>query len=290
MKAGELYYKENEEELQKLNLIEELPHDYPKIINKRPTIGCRAIVRRSLKVLNIILHEMEDWKEEVRLHATKLLMQIVIHSEDHLATKYYDINAVLCKTCQDQEAPISKLAMEVAELIGYFVTQKTWSKYAFDELKTRQNKLGPIKCINALYRGSHDKEKYENLNILLEIFLDNSICQNNLQAFQQEFLNLLQNLIPGISLENESLVKNFYIVVLKTTAIGYDNEAVRNEGIEVLNMLVEKCNFESLSIAHTKNLKSALDTLDLLDKANKESFEQLLVLYGIICICGFEVN
>ena len=285
IEAGNLYYNENEAELQKLNLIEQIPDDYPKIISKRPTIGCRALVRRSLNVLNIILHEMEDWKEEVRLHSTKLLYQVVIHSEDQLASKYYDINAVLCKTCHDQEAPIAKLAMEVAGLIGYFVSQKTWSKYAFEELKTRQKKLGPIKCLNALYRASVDKEKYGNLNELIEIFMDNSICHNNSLPFQTEFLNLLKILLPGTCLD-EKVFENFYIVTIKITAIGYDNEGVRNEGIDIMKLFADP---ESVSKIHKKYLKSALKTLDLLDKANNDSFEQIMVLYGIICICGYEV-
>lgn len=276
--------------MQKFNLIEDIPADFPKIITNRPTIGCRALVRKALQVLNIVLHEMEDWKEDVRLHSTKLLQQIVIHSEDHLAVKYYDINAVLCKTCQDPEPAVAKLALEVAELIGYFVNHKTWSKYAFDELKARQNKLGPIKCLNALFSGSVDKQKYSNLEQLSDIFLDISICHNNVVAFQNELLKILQNLIPGIADGMENATKNFYMTTLKCTAIGYDNEDIRNEGLKVLNMLVEKAKVQNLTELHTKYLKSALDTLDLLDKANDEYFEQLLVLYGIICICGFEVN
>jgi len=287
IEAGNLYYNENEAELQKLNLIEQIPDDYPKIISKRPTIGCRALVRRSLNVLNIILHEMEDWKEEVRLHSTKLLYQVVIHSEDQLASKYYDINAVLCKTCNDQEVPIAKLAMEVTGLIGYFVSQKTWSKYAFEELKTRQNKLGPIKCLNALYKASVDKEKYENINELIEIFMDNSICHNNSLPFQTEFLDLLKILLPGVLTADEKVLENFYIVTLKLTAIGYDNEDVRKEGIDIMKLFADP---ESISKIHKKYLKSALKTLDLLDKANKDSFEQIQVLYGIICICGYEVT
>lgn len=287
IEAGNLYYNENETELQNLNLIEQVPDDYPKIIPKRPTIGCRALVRRSLKVLNIILHEMEDWKEDVRLHSTKLLYQVVIHSEDQLASKYYDINAVLCKTCQDQEVPIAKLAMEVAGLIGYFVNQRTWSKYAFEELKTRQNKLGPIRCLNALYRESVDKEKFDNISDLLDIFMDNSICHNTSVPFQIDLLEILKLLHPGVLLADENVMKNFYIVTLKITAIGYDNEKIRNEGIDILKLIAGT---ESVSTIHKKYLKSALKTLDLLDKASKDSFEQIMVLYGIICICGYEVS
>lgn len=286
--AGDLYFEENQTELQNLNLFDNSLENYP--IEKRPSVGCRALVRKSLQVLNSVLHEMEDWKEDVRLHSTKLLMQIVIHSEEHLSTKYYDINAVLCKTCQDSDPAVAKQALQVAELIGYFVNQTTWSKYIFEELKTRQSKLGIIKCLNAFYRTSRDENRFENLLELSEILLDSSICHNQSNIFQTELIQLLETLIPGISSSSKDIEKNFYIIALKTTAISYDDDTIRSIGMTTLNHIVERCTpHENLSCLHGKHLKAALDTLDLLDKANNESFEQVLILYGIICICGIEV-
>ena len=173
--AGELYYMENQTELQNLSLIDKDLPNYPINI-KRPTIGCRALVRKSLKVLDIVLHELEDWKDEVRLHSAKLLRQIVIHSEDYLATKYYDINAVLCKTCEDHESPVAKEALEVAKLIGYFVDQKTWSKYIFAELHLRQQKYGIVRCLKTLYQSSYDEDKFKNLEEATELLLDTGVC------------------------------------------------------------------------------------------------------------------
>lgn len=287
--AGELYYNENQTELQKLDIIDELPSNYPDYI-KRPSIGCRALVQRSLNVLNIVLHEMEDWKEEVRLQATKLLMQIVIHSEDHFATKYYDINAVLCKTCNDQEAPIAKQALAVAQLIGRFVDQKTWSKYIFEELKLRQNKIGIVKCLHALYENSSDPDRFQNLMELSEILLESSVSHNNHEEFQTELIKLLGILIEGISADDEKIQRNIYITILKTVAVSFDNESIRSSGIKLLEQLVEKCtNIQNLSQLHSKYIKKALKTLDLLDQSNDATFEQVLILYGIICLCGFQV-
>lgn len=281
MDAGEQYYLENQDELKNLNLIDAPPANYPDYI-KRPTLGCRALVRRSLQVLNSVLHEMEDWKEEVRLQSTKLLMQIVIHSEDHLATKYFDINAVLCKTCHDQEATVAKHALEVAKLVGHFVDQTTWSKYAFDELKIRQNKLGTLTCMNALYQHSSDPKRFENLLELSELLLDSAICHIS----TDELMKLLKTLIDGIPRDDERIFQNFYIVALKSTAAAYDNEESRAAGAGVLDQLAGRSeSFENLSAMHEKFLKPALDTLDLL-----ESFEQATILYGIICLCGFQVS
>lgn len=232
---------------------------------------------------------MEDWKDEVRLHATKLLMQIVVHSEDHLATKYFDINAVLCKTCADQHPPVAKCAIEVAKLIGIFVNAKTWSKYIFEELKIRQKKLGILKCMNSLYQNSSDVQRFDGLKELSEILLDSSIAHNNSEPFQSELLKLIDTLIGGISSGDEKVLENFYVIVLKSTAVSSDNEPIKSKGTSVLNQLAMKRNSE-VSELHKDFLKSALGSLDLLDKSNDDSFEQVIILYGIICLCGFQVG
>lgn len=279
--AGEQYYMENQNELQNLNLIDETPENYPEFI-KRPTLGCRAIVRRSLQVLNSILHEMEDWKDEVRLHSTKLLMQVVVHSEDHLATKYFDINAVLCKTCADQEPEVAKTALEVAKLVGHFVDSATWSKYIFEELKVRQEKIGVLKCMNAIFQHSGDKKKFDGLQELSEILLDSTITHKSQETFQIELMKLIETLIPGIP-DDLKIQENFYIIVLKSTAVSFDNEIVKTAGISLMHQLFEK--FSKDFDIHQKFLKPTLNTLDL-----TKNPEEVFILYGIICLRGFQVR
>lgn len=288
IQAGDQYYLENQNELQSLNQIDELPPNYPDFL-ERPTIGCRALVRRSLQVLNAVLHEMEDWKEDVRLHSTKLLMQIVIHSEDHLSTKYFDINAVLCKTCNDPEPAVAKHAIEVAKLIGHFVDAKTWSKYILNEMRIRQNKLGVFKCLNAVFSKSTDSTRFVSLEEISEALLDSAICHNNSENFQTELMTLVATLLPGIPKDNEEIVGKLYIAVLKSTAVSYDNDGVNAIGINLLQQIAAvKCT--SVNELHNKFLKSCLKTLDLLDRPNDDAFEQVLILYGITCICGFQVS
>lgn len=288
IEAGHLYYLENQNELQSLNQIDEMPSNYPDFL-ERPTIGCRALVRRSLQVLNAVLHEMEDWKEDVRLHSTKLLMQIVIHSEDHLSTKYYDINAVLCKTCSDPEPAVAKCAIEIAKLIGHFVDAKTWSKYILDEMRLRQNKLGVFKCLNAIFSTSTDSTRFDNLEEISDALLDSAICHNNSDSFQVEMMNLVTALLSGIPKDNEKIVEKLYIAVLKSTAISYDNDGVKSIGINILEKIAT-VKGTTVNELHNKFLKSCLKTLDLLDQPNDDSFEQVMILYGITCICGFQVS
>lgn len=290
--AGELYYKENQADLQDLEVIDNIPDNYPSQL-QRPTLGCRAMVKRALQVLNSILHEMEDWKEDVRLHATKLLMQVVIHCESNLETKYYDINAVLCKTCQDKDNEVSECALEVARLVGFFVNPATWTKYLFDELKIRQSKLGVVKCASAMFDASFNENRYAKLNQLSELLLDSSFCHSNNEIFQSEFMKFLKIVIRGVDDENdEETFKNFYIVILSSTTVSYDNENIRTLGIETLHELCStSTRIKSVNKLHEKYLKNALDTLTLLDSANNsDQFEQVAILYGIICLCSFQVR
>lgn len=86
-------------------MVDDIPENYMQDI-KRPTLGCRAIVQRSLRMLNVTLYEMEDWKDEVRLHSLKLLGQIVIHCEKYLTSKFMDIYPVLAKSCRDSDGAV----------------------------------------------------------------------------------------------------------------------------------------------------------------------------------------
>lgn len=284
--AGDQYYIENQNELQSLNQIDEIPSNYPHYL-ERPSIGCRALVRRSLQVLNAVLHEMEDWKEEVRLHSAKLLAQIVIHSEENLSFKYYDINAVLCKTCSDPDPVVAKHAIEIAKLIGHFVDAKTWCKYILDEIKIRQSKLGIFKCLNAIFSKSIDPARFDSLEEISGALLDPAICHHNSENFQNELMTLVATLLQGIPKENEKIVEKLYIVVLKSTAVSYDHDEIKSMGINLLSKIADATD-TSVNKLHKKFLKSCLSTLDLLD--SDDAFEQVLILHGIICICGFQVS
>lgn len=287
--VGEQFYMEHQNELQNLILIDELPANYPAS-QTRPTIGCRALVRRSLAVLNAVLHEMEDMSEQVRLHAAKLLREIVIHSEDHIATKYFDINAVLCQTCADADSKVAEIALSIASLIGIFVEAETFCKYVYEELKVRQNKLGILKCMNAFYEHSTGETRFESLSTLAGILTDSSICHNNDEAFQLELMKLLETLVEGIPREDAATFESFYVVAMKSTAVSYDTESITEAGKNILKKLVCHGNFESDSAMHAKFMKPTLNTLDLLDKPNDGSSEQVQILYGIICLCGFQVG
>lgn len=67
-------------------------------------------MQRSLRMINVILDELEEWKDDVRLFSLKLLGQVIIHSENAISSKFTEIFPVLSKCCTDS---IQSVANEV---------------------------------------------------------------------------------------------------------------------------------------------------------------------------------
>ena len=109
VKCGFLYYEENESELNTLEIVDEKSSNYPDGV-QRPTLGCRALVQRSLRMAKLIMRESSDWKDEVRLHSLKLMFQFVLHAEQKLTTKFFELYPDLAKSCAD---PVKEISTEV---------------------------------------------------------------------------------------------------------------------------------------------------------------------------------
>uniref|UniRef100_A0A182MDU8 TOG domain-containing protein n=1 Tax=Anopheles culicifacies TaxID=139723 RepID=A0A182MDU8_9DIPT len=248
-RAGELYYHENETELSKTALIEKLPIGYPVDRYVRPTIACRAIVQRSLRVVNLVLHEMEEWKENIRLHATKLLRQIVLHAERAFSTLFVEVNPVLAKACMDAEKSIVLEALSVCELMGILLDYETWSQHV---LSTFRNILASV------------GQRRDELTAGLE---EITVTESN----------------DG---EHQTLERTLYTVVLKVVAFSQNVEeraGVRDFGMEVLQQL--DSNVDRL---HQHHLSSVLCSIGHLDSENSDSSTSILLLCGIVTVCRFQ--
>lgn len=196
IRVGAQYYDENAEELKEYELTDVPPDNYPAEL-KRPTLGCRQLVQRNLKMVNIILNEMEEWKENVRLHSTRLLGQVVIHSEKLFATQFIDVFPVLAKTCVDPEKIVAAEAMLISIYLGTFMDYSSWSDYVRRQM-TKQPHLGNLKCYTALFAAASNDEKLGDLKDISEILCDTSICHNTKPMFQMQLLQLCDVLSDGL--------------------------------------------------------------------------------------------
>uniref|UniRef100_A0A182XW17 TOG domain-containing protein n=1 Tax=Anopheles stephensi TaxID=30069 RepID=A0A182XW17_ANOST len=305
-KVGELYYTENETELSKVALIEKLPVGFPVDRYERPTIACRAIVQRSLRVVNLVLHEMEEWKENIRLHATKLLKQIVLHAESAFSTLFVEVNPVLAKTCMDAEKSIVQEALNVCELMGILLDYETWSQHVLSTFR-KYPTIGQLRCMRTLFASCvQDEAKSKDVRKFAALLLDPDVCHNHQDATYQrevlEFCTILatvgqkrDKLISGLEEisvteshdgEQQTLERTLYTVALKMVAFcqGIEEKSlVRDFGVEVLRQLDN-----DLDRLHQHHLASVLFSIGHLDSENSDASTSILLLCGIVSMCGFQ--
>ena len=312
IECGQRYYDENEEELQKLLLVEhELPVEeyYTVICQKRPTLGCRALVQRSLRMIQIVMMEMQDWKEEVRLHSLKLLWQFVLHAEQAFTCKFTEIFPNLARCCQDTDKGVVAEAERVAELMGRLLEYEKWFEYACEQLKTPS--LGVLRCFTALFKSS-SSIKRNDVEKVAEILANPSICQNLKETYQRSLLDLCENLIDlhltdAAFVDNEQLIGDSLVksispressnpneerllveILIKTIALSRDNEDgfVNENGKRVLEKLARSAG--NLPVLYGRYVKGVIDSIEDLDCEHSERSESILILFGCIAHCGFQ--
>uniref|UniRef100_A0A182T996 Condensin complex subunit 1 C-terminal domain-containing protein n=1 Tax=Anopheles maculatus TaxID=74869 RepID=A0A182T996_9DIPT len=303
-KVGELYYQENETELSKVALIEKLPVGYPVERYERPTIACRAIVQRSLRVVNLVLHEMEEWKENIRLHATKLLRQIVLHAESDFSTLFVEVNPVLAKACMDVEKGIVLEALNVCELMGILLDYDTWSQHVLSTFR-KYPTIGQLRCMRTLFASCvQDESKSKDVRKFAALLLDPDVCHNHQDTTYQrevlEFCSILatvgqkrDKLISGLeeiavteACEHQTLERTLYTVALKVVAFCQGLEAktsVHEFGVDVLRQLDS-----DLDRLHQHHLASVLGSIGHLNSENSDASTSILLLCGIVSMCGFQ--
>uniref|UniRef100_A0A182PE14 TOG domain-containing protein n=1 Tax=Anopheles epiroticus TaxID=199890 RepID=A0A182PE14_9DIPT len=308
-KAGELYYRENETELSKATLIDRAPDGYPVERYRRPALGCRAIVQRSLRVVNLVLHEMEEWKENIRLHATKLLKQIVLHAERTFSTLFLEVNPVLAKACMDAEKSIVMEALSVCELMGILLDYDTWSQHVLTTFR-KYPTIGQLRCIRVLFSSCVQTEaKCKDVRKFAALLLDPEVCHNHRDAvYQRELLEFstilaatgqkqdtltarLEEVTVSEStddgaVEHQTLERTLYTVALKVIAFCYgaeDRESVRELGMNLLKQL--DSNVDRL---HQHHLVSVLCKIEHLESEHSDASTSILLLSGIVAVCGFQ--
>lgn len=186
IECGNKYYAENEMELQKIELLEceQLPRrpaitraiatttstttttlpepaaaaatapKPPPSPPMRPSLGCRAIVQRSLRMIDIVARELSDWKEAVRLHSLRLLWQIVRHAEKAFTSKLAAVLPALCKCAQDDEASVVREAERVAIVMGELLDVDDWLPGALEAVQKSPNHVGTMRCFGHLFGGA----------------------------------------------------------------------------------------------------------------------------------------
>lgn len=282
IKCGEKYYEENEQELEKQELGDLPIENYPPDV-QRPSIGCRAICQRSLKLVDRALNDMEEWQEAVRLHATRLLVQLLIHCEQSVGPLLMEIIPVVASKCNDEDRQVSKEALKATKLIGVLIDFKNWKGHALESFVKWRN-LGNLKCLTALLASCPQECKWEALDEILSAIIEVELCYMADPVFQKHLLYLMEMLLKGNlhrGKTDDQVEYKFYRIFLTILAFCGSEEVIQSKAEELL----EKLSTDNGKL-HEKHLPVVLNALDFLEEGSDEA---VLVLHGLIVYGGFRV-
>lgn len=271
---------------------------YPSGV-QRPSIGCRAIVQRSLRVCSIVLREMSDWKEAIRLHSLRLLWHIVLNSEKALTAKFIEIYPVLARYCADEERIVAAEAIRVAQLLGMLLDYKSWIDHGLEGLKNTPH-LGYLKCFAAMFIEADETEKSSDIARIAELLSSPTICHSLKSDFQKTVLSLTGDLVDSyraqsvdstlksLSLTDKSAEQLLYTTIVKVISLAEQNENIPETGKgQLIKLATEPWELRSL---HARYLADLLRSVEDLDSENSDQSEPIILLYGIIWLCGYQAE
>lgn len=296
-KCGKRYYDENETELRKQEISDQLPPNYPPNIT-RPTIGCRGIVQRSLRLLRLIVRETGDWKENVRLHSLKLLYQFVLHSEAAMTAKFFEIYPDVAKASVDTEPIVVQEAFKVSDLMGRLLNYEDWYEHGFEGLE-RNSKEGYLKCFYYMYTASLGVKFEHNLR-LSKLLVQPEFSQTLKYDLRLYVLKMVETVLDKtkdqkVNQINEDetieLYRNCYCAVIKIMALSIESDLLNCEDLQKkgLNILetIALCNNCSTDDLHEQFLTYALEFVENIDAPLDALSEPILLLNGLIKLTKF---
>lgn len=299
IRCGDQYFEENEKELQRIELIDhEFPcSNYVELVTKtRPTLGCRALVEKSLRMINIIVKEMLDWKEEVRLHSLRLLWEVVLFAEKAFTCKFIEIFPALAKACQDDENSVVKEGKRVAFLMGQLLNYENWMEIVMRDFKKFPNYLGILRCFNSLFAGAEVEHKQNSVEEIAKIISTSDMCHNLNEHYQSVLLDLIEQMVTihlkkienseADQLANEE--KYLFEILVKTVALSnaHDNNEIAARGLNLYETFCKTS--ENRVLLQGKYMTDVIDDIEDLDCEHSERSERIIMLFGCIKLCGFQ--
>lgn len=302
VKCGKLYYDENEAELSKQEIADIAPPNYPAHV-QRPTIGCRAIVQRSLRLLKLITRESSDWKENVRLHSLKLLYQFVLHAEAAMTAKFFEIYSDVARACRDCESVVVQEATNLADLMGRLLNYDDWCEHGFEGLD-KNAKEGYLKCFYYMYSAALNV-KFEDNTRLMDLLVQPEFSQTLKCEFQMYILKTVETVLAktenhiNYATDNtseyyvhlNSIHKNCYISSIKVMALSLESEQSNAGDLQIKgNSILERiANRYAISVddLHEKYFGYAIDYVDNIDAPLNALSEPILLMYGLLKLAKF---
>ncbi|XP_030371532.1 dynein assembly factor 5, axonemal [Scaptodrosophila lebanonensis] len=290
-KCGKLYYDENEAELSQVAAADLPVDNYPAGV-QRPTLGCRGLVQRSIRLLKLITRESGDWKDNVRIHSLKLFYQFVLHAEAAMTAKFFEVYPDVAHACVDAEALVRAEAKKVADLMGRLLFYDDWIENGLDGL-VRNARESYLTCFFYMFSASLGGN-FEQLLRLSKLLRSSDYSHTLKPRFQLYIIKMLETLLDKsaqVTATLEQLLELYeyiYVAGMKVMALSYSLTGSHNEDVNRGQLLIErvvKLENSTVALLHERLFALVLDDIENLDAALEDNAEPVLLLDGLINLC-----
>lgn len=283
----------------------------------RPTIGCRALIQRSLRITTIILHELQDWKEEVRIHSLRLLWQIILHAEKSIMVSFLEILPILTKCCQDDVKTVVIEAKRVVNLLGRLMYYNDFIEHVLKQFENHSYSLGALRCLSWMFAAANKQDKSIDVERIGKLLSNN--CSYLDTKRQMVVLDIAKELMSlHIQKEKEQQTKPLHLELDELAISNCDDEKfeskIENEERYIFKILVlvlsftsahDECDIENRAqnlmkifsktdlhrmTLNAKYIGEIVNEIEDLDCEHTERSERILLLYGIIKFCGIQIE
>ncbi|XP_047500820.1 dynein axonemal assembly factor 5-like [Penaeus chinensis] len=277
--VGKKYEKENEEQLKEQIDFDAVPEHYPPT-EKRPGVGCRSLVQKSLyHMLPGLLTDMDDWQAGPRLQAAKLLTTLVVNAESGITQYVEKILEGLVLASSDKEADVVKQVVECSEYLGYFVPPATYLPLILPRLGGGQYGERPLIVLSALARGTPAALLQESIAEIVEALANEDISHVTSQGHQSALLQVIHVLIEKCDPRDCSY--SFFSVLLYIASTSEEQDTV-SFAQEQLETLANKSGFDRVCTLYDLHLSAVLNTIHTTASSWNEQTPHFMIFLGLL--------
>eukprot|EP00035_Acanthoeca_spectabilis_P038872 m.57037 g.57037 ORF g.57037 m.57037 type:complete len:852 (+) comp9334_c0_seq1:395-2950(+) len=268
--AGKQWEEENHDELKDML---DFGHSQPD----RPPLGCRVLVDRETgKILPGLLKDIFDWTPAIRLQSANLLFVLLTYGEKQVTIHLEKILTALFKAVRDEEAPVGKVAVHCAEVLGVHMEPAAWADIVLPRLTTPglsvSDQIGMLIVAGGLLRGSGQGKVGATLESLVNVTASNVVSGVQNAEMVEEIFLLAKDVLGAAQLEvADSLAYPLFTTLINARS---NMPSAEEQFSEVIDMLAQRQSVDvpGLYARHTPTL------LDELKKTHtewtKHSFER----------------
>ncbi|XP_050523556.1 dynein axonemal assembly factor 5 isoform X2 [Daktulosphaira vitifoliae] len=220
---GIQYLNENEEKLkEKIDFLPVIIDHYPPNV-ERPNLGCRILVAREvLKLLPVIIRELDDWKEDVCIKSGQLLCVVALNAEGSIIQHLNQLLTAMVKCCREVQHVASHHIRKAAEIISYFVSPDVFLKFLLP-LMNDNSHTGHMIVLAGLIRHNLPEQLSKHVEPLVKFLVLPEICENHDPLFKKYLLQVIEYIINICNEECKKYAYELFKIYITTQASALDD-------------------------------------------------------------------